>query len=601
MGLMALTAFSVLLQANNSLTLSYKQAYIQMARVASKAAIDYAQEQYDNSLCGNYAGTDEQTLVTNSRYKVTFKAEVLSTSSDGLSKTIRGTGSVYLPLNATNARYVFSIESEIVRTYAVCKTPSDFAPTLWLDASDTSTLLGQTSGTLHRTTGFGNAGDSTRDTLAELAYNGSQTTSSWRDTAMDLNACSIFDFDILSCLFSSTKYVNDGMIFQNVTIPANATITSATLTTNGASPSGSGGSETASIVGLYHTSTEPNMPLWSSSGSNQLRPLITTSTLHTTNTVSFTTNNLPPGNGVTTNITSIVQEMVQHTGWSSGDNLALGMQYVSGNGSRRLLKDNIALDITYQVSGSGSSTNGGSISQWNDKSGNGNHAVFGLGSAPTRVDGQINGNTVVRFNNGALLSTLTQALTNKREMTVLGVVKPNFSTSSTDGRIISGTSSTVSNDTTAGSSIIPLLRNSINSGFSSIYSGTSYRTNYTCGSSCTSTPYLFASEFQLDGSNKITGTLYGDGAQVAQSASISPPGSPYTYNINQIYVGGTRTGAMPGSGTAYLNGDYAELIVYDHALTCQQLESVEDYLRSKWNLSATAYTDTCAATTVPTL
>ena len=79
---MSFVAYAALLQANNNLNLAYKQAYIQMARVASKAAIDYAQEQFDSSTCGEYEGTAEQDLVSNDRYRVTFKADVLETSKD---------------------------------------------------------------------------------------------------------------------------------------------------------------------------------------------------------------------------------------------------------------------------------------------------------------------------------------------------------------------------------------------------------------------------------------------------------------------------------------------------------------------------------------
>jgi Tfp pilus assembly protein PilX len=50
MVIMTFIAYAALLQANNGLNLAYKQAYIQMARTASKASIDYAQEQFDNSL-----------------------------------------------------------------------------------------------------------------------------------------------------------------------------------------------------------------------------------------------------------------------------------------------------------------------------------------------------------------------------------------------------------------------------------------------------------------------------------------------------------------------------------------------------------------------
>src|SRR5882762_7183330 len=77
MTLMAIVAYAALVQANNGLNISYKQAYIEMARTASKAAVDYAQEQFDNASCGSYSGTAEQDMISNTRYRVTFKADVI--------------------------------------------------------------------------------------------------------------------------------------------------------------------------------------------------------------------------------------------------------------------------------------------------------------------------------------------------------------------------------------------------------------------------------------------------------------------------------------------------------------------------------------------
>src|SRR5690606_6755006 len=137
--IMSFVAYAALMQSNNNLNLVYKQNYLQMARVASKAAIDYAQEEFDSSTCGTYDGTAEQDLVSTDTYRITFKADVLETSGDGYEKTIRGTGSIYLPKTSATATYVFDTRSEIVRTYALCKTPDNFSPLLWLDASDEST------------------------------------------------------------------------------------------------------------------------------------------------------------------------------------------------------------------------------------------------------------------------------------------------------------------------------------------------------------------------------------------------------------------------------------------------------------------------------
>lgn len=610
--LMAITSYTILAQVTNGLGLSYRESYLQIARVASRSAIDYAQEQYDNSNCGNYTGSAEQNIISNSRYRVTIKDEVISTSSDGLSKIVKGTGSVYLPKNSITARYVFSVNSEIVNTFATCKTPSDYGPLVWLDASDTSTLIGQAGSGVHKTTAFGNAADTTRDTLQELASDGSQTSASWQNPNMQMSTCAVADFNNTTCTTNSTKYVYDGAVFQGVNVPKNAIILSATLTLVGATPSGSGGTETNKVYGLYQSSSNPYTPLFNSAGSNQLKTPLTTASRHTTSSASFSTNNLPPGNSVTVNVASVVQEMVNQANW--GDNIpdgqndqfnmGFGVQYVSGPGSRNLKKDGLKLDISYLSLGPTYASNGGNVSQWNDKSGNGNNAVYAFGNYATRQDNQINSNTIVRFNGGTMVSPLALSLSGKREMTTFAVVKPKFDTSDNDGRIVSGTSTSVTSDLVSGSSLVPLMRYGNNDGFSNNYSGNSstYRTNYTCTSSCENVPDLLTSLFDINATNKVNSTLRLNGSEVAKKTDLAPVGSPYLFSLNQFYYGGTRGGTLLApSGVNYLNGDFAEIIIYDKALSCYQIESIENYLRAKWGLSGVAYNDSCPPPTIPTL
>jgi len=610
MAVMTVVAYAALLQSNNSLSLAYKQTYIQMARIASKAAVDYAQEQFDNASCGNYTGTAEQDLVSNARYRVTFRAEVISTSPDGYEKVIKGTGSVYLPKLASNAKYVFDIRSEIVRTYAVCKTPDNFAPTVWLDASNTATLhtVGTSTTTVSPTTSFGAAGNATRDTLEERVDNGTQTLNSWQSNDFEMHNCENAEFSSTICSSSSTRYLYNGMIFSNVNVPQGATITSASITLACTTPAGAGGSVTHRIYGFYKTATNLHPDLFSQGVSNQLRTPITTAGLHTTAFQSLSTNNCPPGNNTVFDVTNIAQEIVNNPNWNpatGGGRMGFSIHRTAGSGSRHLLKNGNQFNISYSTATVGQANNGNGVGQWDDISGNANHAKLAYGNAPTRQDSQINGKPIVRFNNGTLLSALTAPITAKREITVLAVVKPNFTTSGNDGRFISGMSSNQTNDTTGSTSIIPLFRNSSGNGFSSQYTGSSntYRTNYTCGGACANTPYLFAGHFTLDtATNTITGTLKGNGATVATKPGLAPSGSPYTFSLDQFYYGGRRTGSMAGgSGTDYLNGDFAELVIYDKALECRQIEALEEYFRNKWAVSATAWATTCPTDVVPTL
>ncbi len=602
--IMSFVAYAALIQSNNNLNLAYKQTYIQIARTASKSAIDYAQEQFDSSICGAYSGTPETNIIVNDRYRVTIKAEVLDTSSDGFEKTIKATGSVYLPKTTSNAKYIFDIRSEIVRTFALCKTPDNFNPIVWLDASDTSTLKKSniSTQTVNYTTTFGNANDSTRDTIEERQDNGTQTTGSWQSNDLEMHDCDISEFSSAICNSNSTKRLYTGIVFKNTTIPKNANITSATLSFVGGTPAGSSGSLTHKLMGLYQSSSNPHLNLFSSSGTNQVRTPTITLNSHTASTINFQTNNFPPGNTLGVDVKSVVQEMVNNANWSDG-NLGFGLSYVSGNGTRRAKKNGLMLSVTYTSNaGNTQANNNEAISQWDDKSIYGNNAIFTHGTAPTRVDNQINNKTIVRFAGGDLLSTLSQPLNSKREMTVIGVIKPNLSASDTDSRIVSGMNSAYNNDTDGVHSIIPLMRDATTSGFTNVYASNvaQYKNSFTCGSNCEDKTDIVSSYFTSTDSTKTSSMLKLNGTIGAEKNNIAPT-PPYTYSINQLYFGGNRTGAMPGSGQKYTYGDFAEIIVYDHALSCRDIESLEEYLRSKWNVYNSPAESICPANTIPTL
>ncbi len=612
MVIMTSIAYATLVQANNGLNLSYKQAYIQMARSASKAAIDYAQEQFDNSNCGSYSGTGETDLTgaANSRYRITMQADVTSTSADGFEKTIKGTGRVYLPKASQLALYVFDIRSEVVRTYAVCKDPSNFAPLVWLDASNTNSLkkTGSSSTTITPATSFGNSGDSTRDTLEERNDNGSQTSGSWQSNDIEMNTCDSSEFSNAICTNNATKYQNIGMIYA-AAVPKNATITSATITLACTNPSGTSGQLNDSIYGFYKSAANLHPDSFTSNGSNQLKTPLGTASLHTAAHADVSSNNCPPGNNTVFDVTSVAQEIVNNANWdpdTGGGRMGFVITRTSGAGSRHLLKNGNKLTISYSAAVVSQANNGDGIGEWDDISGNGNNAKFVYGNAPTRQDNQINAKTVVRFNNGALLSSLTSALSGKREFTAFAVLKPNMGTSAATGRVISGMTTTGTNDTGGTNSIIPLRRQNNVTGFDNYYAGSaSYEVTMGCDPACASTPYLAASLFNIEPTdNTITATLRGNGnSQSGQKTGINPgsPPPPYTFGIDQLYWGGRRNGALPGAGADYFNGDYAELVVYDKALSCHEIEDLEDYFRAKWAINPTAWTDSCPPSNVPTL
>ncbi len=603
--IMSLVAFAALVQANNVLNLSYKQAYIQMVRVSAKSGVDYAQEQFNAN--NNYSGTAETTILNNGRYRVTFKVDVLSTSSDGLEKSLKSTGNLYIPEISTTAKYVFDVRAEIVRTYAISKQPSDFANLLlWLDSSKSSSLIKNTASTTSLsptpTTSFGSASNSTRDTMEELATDGSQSTNSWQSTDLETSYCDSSEFSSSICSSGSTRRQYVGMIFQNLAIPKNATIVSATLGMTGASPAGTSGSVTHRYWGFYRTTTNPSPTLFTSGASSQLRTKYNTSGLRTSASVDDTSSSFPPGNTRSIDVTSIAQEIVNNANWTSGSNMGLTAEYVSGSGVRKPLKNGMTLNITYSTSGTAQANNGDSVAKWTDARNNGIEALSTHGNVPTKVDNQINSLPIVRFNNGNMLSTLTSAVTSN-EFTVIGVLKPNFSTSSTNGRVVSGMNSGQTTDSTTAYAIQALRRNGTSSGFANQYDTTSsHGTSFTCAGAfiCANTPVVISANFNKQSNNSVTATVRENGTdQATANFTVSP--TSYTFNIDQLWIGGRRNGSGAGSGQDWLNGDYAEIAVYNTQLTCQQIFAIEEYLRAKWAIAASPWSNTCPADNVPVL
>ncbi len=74
-----------------------------------------------------------------------------------------------------------------------------------------------------------------------------------------------------------------------------------------------------------------------------------------------------------------------------------------------------------------------------------------------------------------------------------------------------------------------------------------------------------------------------------QNVGLKTRESPITSNFTSSYnflIGGynNESGGIPPVASLYLNGDIAEMIFYDHALTRIERQSIENYLRLKYNL-----------------
>ncbi len=617
--IMSTVAYAALMQTNNLLNLSYKQAYIQMSRVAAKASINYAKEQFDND--ANYgavktdcnansvtsdsvdtAGTCETTLISNSRYRLTYRVEVTGTSADGLEKSIKGTGSVYIPELSTTAKYVFDIRTEVVRTYATQKQPSDFGNlVLWLDANKPNSLIKNISSTTNvsSVTTFGTVAATTRDTIEELETNGTQTATSWQSTDLEMSYCDSTEFTSPSntCTSSSTRKQYIGMIFPAITVPKDSTIVSANLVVRDIG--NVNGSVTHRWYGLYDAVGDPSMTPFTSTGTNQVKNRITNTSLRTGAYVDNTSNNPPNNSTRTIDVRTIVQEIVNNSGWTSGSNLTLAAQHSSGNGVRKIAKNGISLTIVYSTSGTAQSGNGDTVNKWLDARGNGVEAISTHGNPPTKIDNQLNGKPIVRFNAGDMLASLATAQTGD-EYTVIGVLQQNWGSTS-NARFVTTTSASQSGDTTSGGGFQALKRNASTTGFATSFNGASNSTTFVCttGYDCgASNPIVVSAYYKKGTGTAYTAYFRANGNQRASSTFSSSA----SFSFDQIWIGGSRiSGSGTGTGGNYLSGDFAEIAVYSDRLECSQLSGIEDYLRVKWGIAGSQWTNDCPADNVPVL
>lgn len=137
--------------------------------------------------------------------------------------------------------------------------------------------------------------------------------------------------------YSTSKY-DIGLRWQSVNIPQGATISSAKLTMLLFSDTGT---LSTNIRGI----DEDNTATWSSSS----RPSQRTKTTATINANEANWNNWATGNWAYISITSVIQEIINRSGWSANNNLAIVIEDTAGSGSN--LAKFRSYDYTGNVSG----------------------------------------------------------------------------------------------------------------------------------------------------------------------------------------------------------------------------------------------------------
>ena len=194
----------------------------------------------------------------------------------------------------------------------------------------------------------------------------------------------------------------------------------------------------------------------------------------------------------------------------------------------------------------------GSIARWEDKSGNGRHAIqASAANQPSRKTSIQNGQDIVRFDGSNDRLGSSSAF---NPFTVISVSKSNTS---------SGTQ-TIFRQGDAGSTFIHRLE------------GTGFR-SYTNGGSFDATTTITPTNWN------ILTSVFG-AAELNQYVNGST-GSIDSSGTRVSYLTGYTVGTRFNSDTEALSGDLAEILVFDAALSGGDRAKVEQYLSIKWNIS----------------
>lgn len=538
-------------QTNGSAVL---HSQVQIAHIASKAAIDYAEEQYE--INSAYTGTIEQDLFANDYYRATIEVQILYNEGSN-AKRVQGIGRVYIPETSSSAKVVRDIKSTIIRNGEVIITagqvdPATYSPLLWLDANEPNSLYSSIA-TANTQTITAQTSSGSNDVVEERGSNATSGggTLLFRDSDLEMS-------------YDGTGRGNQtiGLRFRNISTPKNATIQNSYIQFRADETKRAGvvqltvegvaSDDTASWTGTYAVTNAPK-------------------TTAITNWSPPNWNTIPSsGANERVDVTAIVQELVNRAGWNPTQAMSFSVKWVTGSGIRTAESGTQGgapqLFIQWQ-SGSTipATTDGASIEAWYDKSGNSNNSMFAYGTRPVLKLSQINGLNAIRFSsNGAMLSSIANKSDN--ELMAFMVMLPRTSSSS-DARFLSLMNSSQNNDNNTTSGLIPFMKNGSSTTIRQYYNNAS-------GRSVTS---AIDGQWATYSSNMSTNNQ----ERLLKNSSPDNAGSSFSvnYTINQIYLGGRRS---TSAGTNYADMDVAEVIVYDRSFSCFEIQGIENYLESKY-------------------
>lgn len=219
---------------------------------------------------------------------------------------------------------------------------------------------------------------------------------------------------------------------------------------------------------------------------------------------------------------------------------------------------NLGASLALWLDASDTSTiteSGGAVSQWDDKSGNGNDVSEGIAAnQPTTGANTQNGLNVIDFvGSAATAETLRTAdgFANVDDLTVISVLK----------RTADFAVWMWPQDPTI--SVFPYFR-------FGLYGNCQLRINGAATSATT-----FDGNFQIIRADSVTGDVYADGVR-----TINATGATLTWpNSVPFILGGIPT------KTEGFDGAIAEVIVVDGTLTADEITATEAYLADKWGIT----------------
>lgn len=571
--------------------------YKQIAQTASKSGADYAKEQFTST--GTYNGTSEQAITSNNKYRTTFTVTVLSTSPDGSVKNIESVGRVYAPAQSTTPRLTSSLRTSISVT-ATRVTPDQFSPIAWYDASNNPTVHQVNTGTFNWT-------DNNTDRssyLNESATNGTQNNASWSSTTLTLG---------YNANLNATAYT--GMTFHLTPIPKTAVINSAYIQFKAAGIT-SPGSDTVKIEALAYGSVPASGDFSGPPAANQLRnqPIIATSSSWNVPAWPVAGQSGVPQRSP--DLSALVQAVLAQPQFNPAtDHIGFRITRTNGNGTRFADRTTASLVITYTGTGAPTQANNNDkVTIWDDISGNGRNLIAATGNEPTYRTGQQNGLGMVQFpydrnhgGAGKYMQTVPFTLLSQAQAGTMFIVAQG-TTNSGDNATILRMDGPIPpelnciNGLPCTQRVYEFTRSSSTPSSLSFYIQRMQALNYTGQSADAATIFTSPSSpvAMLTGGVAFTPGSCNPSLNVAaidvDSSGTYVSNCPGAASNPKSFQTGLTISAGTGRAGAVLDGTIGEMVVYDKQLSCQQVESIQLYLRQKWfNDSTTNSVINCPA------